>query len=95
MRGIVGLVLALVLVVGGPAVSVASPPPADLVAAVRTTRGDDLPTKRALTDIAAQRAVEISRDFDHAGAGAPWPWGEIIAWNTYPADLAVAEAIRG
>ena len=85
---VVGLALALTVAASTWASS-------DLLAAVRAVRGDSIPTNQTLMDIAARRAQEITGDFSHDGAGAPWPWGEILAVNNFDASISVDEAIEG
>lgn len=55
-----------------------------------------------LQQVAETRAPQIATDFSHYGPGADaaraplaqWTWGEILAWNNYPDDLTVDEAIQ-
>lgn len=74
----------------------------DIIAAIRSARGDDLAIIATLQGVADARAPQIVTDFSHDGPGAAaaraplagWAWGEIIAFNGYPAALAVSEAVQ-
>lgn len=90
MRRLVAiLVLLTVLGAVSPATSTPDPTLA-MVAAIRAARGDNLPLSPVLTANAQLRAAQLVTDFSHAGAGVPglW-WGEIIAWNGYPAEYEI------
>jgi hypothetical protein len=73
----------------------------DIIAAIRAARGDDLAVIATLQGVADARAPQIVTDFSHDGPGAAaaraplagWAWGETIAFNGYPSDLTVGEAL--
>jgi hypothetical protein len=89
------LVLALTIAASSPAPVQAALSADSLLAAVRDARGDTIPTNAVLTDIAERRAAEIQTDLSHNGAGAPWPWGELLAVNSFNDSIAVSSAIAG
>lgn len=68
-----------------------------LLSEIRRTRGDSIPTSSLLTKLAQNRAIQITTNFSHDGAGAglsKYFWGEILAWNTYPDGASEATAVQ-
>lgn len=63
--------------------------------AIRVARGDNIPTNPILMEIAQERAQEISVNFSHDGARAPWQWGEVLAVNNFEDSIAAEAAVQG
>lgn len=63
---------------------------------IRSTRGDVIPTNSLLMRIAEKRALEISTNYSHDGAGVPGvkQWGEILTWNAYPNRISAPAAVH-
>lgn len=67
-----------------------------MLSAIRSIRGDNIPTHSLLMRIAEQRAQDITTNYSHDGAGVPGveQWGEILTWNSYPTKLTAFAAVN-
>lgn len=80
---LIAVVLVLAGVLAAPA-EAGDPTAIELEAAIRAVRGDAIRHDSTLATIAQRRSAEIVTNWSHDGAGAPWPWGENLAWTDAP-----------
>ena len=65
-----------------------------LILAIAVATGIARPVDPMLTDLAQQRAMEISTNFEHISLNLPYTWGEVIGWNRFAPD-PVAYIVQG
>lgn len=95
MKIIIWLLLTFCLLAASTPFIFASIPTSDLLNALYISRGDQIPTNPILMEIAQERAQEISINFSHDEARAPWQWGEVLAFNSFEDTIAANMAVQG